>query len=153
MSLATRFWSKVDKRGPAECWLWTGAVNADGYGVMRPEGQRSGGTIRAHRVSVALDGRAPDGLCVLHSCDNPPCVNPAHLHLGTKAENTHDMLAKQRGLIGERNGHAKLTSAQASEIRRRRRAGERRDVLAAEFNVSGATVTRIANGEGWRHVS
>lgn len=153
MSLESRFWPKVDKRGPDDCWVWTGAVNEHGYGVMRPEGRRNGPTVKAHRVSVILDGRDPVGLCVLHSCDNPPCVNPRHLDLGTKADNTHDMLAKRRGLVGQRNGQAKLTDAQASEIRRRRNAGERRDRLAAEFGVSGAAITRIANGEGWRHVA
>lgn len=152
MSLASRFWSKVDKRGPDECWPWLGALNEHGYGVMRPEGQRNGPTVKAHRVSVILDDRNPDGLCVLHRCDNPRCVNPAHLFLGTMADNTQDMVAKRRGLVGHRNGHAKLTDAQAAEIRRRRNAGERRDRLAAEFHVSGATVTRIANREGWRHV-
>lgn len=153
MSLESRFWSKVEKRGPAECWPWTGARNEHGYGVMRPEGRRSGPTIKAHRVAVTLDGRDPAGLCVLHRCDNPRCVNPAHLFLGTKADNTQDMIAKRRGLVGQRNGQAKLTDAQAAEIRRRRLAGERRDVLAAEFNVSGASITRIANREGWRHVA
>ncbi|MEU8199394.1 HNH endonuclease [Microbispora amethystogenes] len=153
MSLESRFWSKVDKRGPDDCWPWTGATNQHGYGVMRPEGRRSGPTVKAHRVSLTLAGIDPDGWCVLHSCDNRKCVNPAHLRLGTKADNTRDMLTKQRGLVGQRNGHAKLTDTQAAEIRRRRLAGERRDVLAAEFHVSGATITRIANGEGWRHVA
>jgi len=156
-----RFWEKVEKNGPVPthrpelgpCWIWTAATSEHGYGVMRPEGQRSGPTSKAHRVSVALDGRDPEGVCVLHRCDNPPCVNPAHLMLGTKADNTQDMLAKLRGLAGERNGHAKLTGEQASEIRRRRLAGEAQKVLAAEFGVSGATVTRIANREGWRHVA
>lgn len=156
-----RFWAKVDKDGPVPperpelgpCWLWTAATNENGYGVMRPEGKRSGPTVKAHRISVALDGRDPEGVCVLHHCDNPPCVNPAHLMLGTMADNTQDMLAKLRGLAGERNGHAKLTDGEASEIRGRRLAGEARKVLAAEFGVSGATVTRIANREGWRHVA
>lgn len=152
MSLETRFWAKVDKRGPDECWPWTAAVNEHGYGVMRPEGRRNGPAIKAHRVSVKLDGRDPDGLYVLHRCDNPPCVNPAHLLLGTAADNAADRDSKGRGNRGERNGHAKLTDTQAAEIRRRQRAGERRNRLAAEFGVSGAAVTRIAKGEGWRHV-
>ena len=156
-----RFREKVEKRGPVPpswpelgpCWLWTAATNENGYGVMRPEGKRSGPTIKAHRVAVALDGRDPAGVCVLHRCDNPPCVNPAHLMLGTMADNTQDMVLKHRGLIGECNGNAKLTEQDVLAIRRRRHAGEQRKVLAAEFGVSGATVTRVANGEGWRHVA
>lgn len=153
MSLESRFWAKVDKRGPVECWVWTGATNEHGYGVLHAEGRRNGGTLKAHRVAVALDGRNLDGLCVLHECDNPPCINPAHLRVGTKADNTRDMLSKHRGLVGRRNGQAKLNETEAAEIRRRRNAGEPRKRLAAEFDVSGATITRIANREGWRHVA
>jgi len=156
-----RFWVKVDKNGPVPehrpdlgpCWIWTSATNEHGYGVMRPEGRRSGPTVKAHRVSVTLDGRDPSGLNVLHRCDNPPCARPDHLIIGTKADNSQDMIAKGRGLVGERNGHAKLTAEQVVDIRRRRAAGERRKDLAAEFGVSGAAITRVANGEGWRHVA
>jgi hypothetical protein len=156
-----RFWAKVDKNGPVpahrpelgQCWMWTAATNEHGYGVMRPEGKRTGPTIKAHRVSMTLAGQDPKDRCVLHRCDNPPCVNPAHLMLGTMADNTQDMVAKHRGLIGECNGNAKLTEQAVLEIRRRRTSGELRKVLIAEFGVSGATITRIAKGEGWRHVA
>lgn len=148
-----RFWAKVAKGGPDECWLWTAATNEHGYGVMRPQGRRSGPTVKAHRVSVALDGRDPVGQCVLHICDNPPCVNPSHLVVGTKRDNTQDMITKQRGLVGERNGHAKLTAADVVEIRRRMSAGEMRKSVAAAFKVNPATITRIIKGEGWRHVA
>lgn len=161
LTFEDRFWSKVNQDGPVPphrpelgpCWLWTAAVNEHGYGVMRPAGRRSGPTIKAHRVAVFLDGRDPGSRCVLHRCDNPPCVNPEHLFIGTKADNTQDMVAKQRGLVGERNGIAKLTADKVVEIRRRMAAGEMRKSVAAAYEVSPATVTRIVQREGWRHVA
>ena len=152
MTLASRFWAKVDKRGPNDCWLWTAAVNEHGYGVMRPEGRRSGPTIKAHRVAVMLNGRNPEGLCVLHRCDNPPCVNPAHLFLGTKADNAADRDAKGRGNRGSVNGHARLTETQVADIRARAAAGVLQRVLAAEYGVSRPTISRIVTGKGWLHV-
>ncbi len=101
--VAERFWPKVDRRGPDECWEWKAARQAEGYGKMfttnrcRPE--------RAHRVSWVLHhGPIPDGMFVLHRCDNPPCVNPAHLFLGTNLDNIEDMGRKgrHRGRYSER---------------------------------------------------
>ena len=85
-----RFWEKVDKRGPDECWQWTACTGPTGYGTF--DGKR------AHRVSWAwANGRpVPDGLVVCHSCDNPGCVNPAHLWAGTQRDNMHDCIRKGR---------------------------------------------------------
>jgi hypothetical protein len=152
-SLADRFWGKVDKRGPNECWLWTAAVNEHGYGVMRPQGKSGGPTIKAHRVSLMLAGVDIEGQFVLHSCDNPPCVNPAHLSAGTQKQNVADMVNRQRQPRGSRNGFSKLTERQVAEIRRRAAKGERRRSLADEFEVSETTIYRLANGVGWRHVA
>lgn len=153
LTLADRFWAKVDKRGPDECWPWTAAVNENGYGVMRPQGKKSGPTIKAHRVSLMLAGVDVEGRLVLHSCDNPPCVNPAHLSAGDRQQNVADMMSRERQPRGSRNGQAKLTERQVAEIRRRAALGERRRLLANEFKVSESTINRLAKGEGWRHVA
>jgi hypothetical protein len=99
-TLAERFWSKVDKRGPDECWPFTGRTNGNGaypgYGWIRgPEANRR--PLAAHRISWELhNGPIPDGLFVLHKCDFPPCTNPAHLFLGTNRDNMRDAAAKGR---------------------------------------------------------
>lgn len=99
----TRFWAKVDKSaGPDACWLWTAAKRKTGYGLFYI--RRAHGS---HRIAWAMDkGPIPDGLCVCHRCDNPPCCNPAHLFLGTYADNNHDKEIKGRGnhASGNKNG-------------------------------------------------
>lgn len=100
-SLAERFWPKVDQRG--DCWLWTGSINNYGYGMIAAGG-RGGKVLKAHRVAWELThGPVPDGLEVCHTCDQPRCVNPAHLWLGTHTENVRDMWRKGRGarLVGD----------------------------------------------------
>ncbi len=92
-----RFWSKVDKSG--DCWLWRGSVNPQGYGTFSFGGKSRG----AHRVSYLLSkGEIGDGLCVCHTCDNPPCVNPDHLWLGTQADNMRDMGSKNFRIMLEK---------------------------------------------------
>ena len=107
-SIEDRFWEKVDKSG--DCWIWIGAKNGWGYGILsRGTGM---GRVRAHRLSYELaNGAIPDGLFVLHKCDNPPCVRPDHLFVGDHAANMQDMHRKDRGRseykLNEecRNGH------------------------------------------------
>ncbi|AMU78483.1 hypothetical protein SEA_SKINNYPETE_53 [Mycobacterium phage SkinnyPete] len=158
-SQEARFWSKVNKNGPVvrealgPCWIWTGATNDSGYGVLRPSGKRSGPGLKAHRYSAELAGMDIADRFVLHSCDNPPCVNPAHLRPGDHLENVDDMLARDRQNRGSRNGHAKLNERDVEEMRRRADAGELHRVIAADYGVSRSRVTAIAGRKSWRHVA
>ena len=99
VSLADRFWPKVDKSPESGCWHWTGAMNPSGHGVLGRGGRNHG----AHRVSWQLHhGDIPKEMHVCHHCDNPRCVNPDHLFLGTAADNVADMVRKGRQAKGPR---------------------------------------------------
>ena len=155
-----RFWNKVNKNGPSPphrpelgpCWIWvgglTGAYGCIGLGVRR------GDTIRAQRASWLLHfGPIAKGFCILHHCDHPPCVNPAHLFLGTRADNNRDCSRKNRKSFGEKNPNHKLSEQQVVEIRSRFASGQT-SVLAMTklFGVSDTTIYKILNGQKWRHL-
>lgn len=144
--LAERFWPKVRKT--RSCWLWTASVDVHGYGQIggiSADGHRT--MFKAHRVSWQLHrGPIPVGMCVLHKCDRPRCVRPAHLFIGTVADNVMDMTAKGRNVFQYRNPSKKLSDRQVRELRRRRAEGERLKALADVFGVRESTVSRIANG-------
>lgn len=137
------FWNRVDATaGPAECWPWKGAVNGTGYGAHWQDGQVAG----AHRMAWELSrGPIPAGRLIMHKCDNRVCCNPAHLVVGTHADNSADMVAKGRSLGGERSPHAKLSDTEAAEIIAQRSAGRSLKVLAEAYHVSEATISEIAN--------
>lgn len=144
-----RFWSKVRKTDG--CWLWTAYKTRTGYGKIR----RGEKLVSAHRVSWELhNGPIPEGLCVLHECDNPACVNPAHLFLGTQVDNVADMVSKgrQRAPEGASVGTAKLAPAQVLEIRSRQGQGQSQRALAREFGVSKSQIGNILSGSFWRHL-
>lgn len=153
-SLLKRFWEKVDKRGPDECWEWTGARHGLGYGVLRLERKRE--NIRANRLSwIIHNGEIPKGLYVCHLCDNPPCCNPAHLWTGTYADNIRDMVGKGRNgaARGERSAMSRLTDAQVVEMRAMHATGRHAQAqLADRFGVGKSTVQAIVSKRTWKHV-
>lgn len=146
--MAVVFWAYVSIKAPSQCWPWTGAVNVDGYG------RRGKPTVYAHRHSWEIhNGRSlADDECVLHSCDNPSCVNPAHLSVGSKADNNRDRAAKgrSRDQHGERHNMAKLTEADVIEIRQLD--GESHSRIAQRYGVSQTVVSAIKRRAAWAHV-
>jgi hypothetical protein len=160
LSTINRFWAKVDRRGPDECWPWIGATDGRRYGHLRLE--RSRKTRKAHIISWEIENRLslPDGKCICHRCDNPPCVNPEHLFCGTYQDNSIDCVIKGRHRAfydtewqrGVRNANAALTEEQAREIIRRIEAGEPNRAIAVDFPISEGMVSRIKRGKAWAHL-
>ena len=139
------FWGRVDKS--ADCWIWRGSRNAYGYGIFLLPGERP---VRAHRFAYEKTiGVISDGLVVMHSCDNPPCVNPAHLSTGTHLENSRDAARKGRNARGERNGHAKLTPTCIQSIKH---SSEPQAALAKHYGVSQSAISRVKSGKRWKHL-
>ena len=175
--LAERFWRMVDRAGPVpaactalgSCWLWTGTTKPDGYGKISGDRRGRQRTLRAHRVSWELHrGPIPDDAYVLHRCDDPRCVNPAHLFLGSPADNARDMVAKGRSLRGdrcparahperlphgERHKWAKLTAAVVLAARDLRRRGHSYRAIADELGLRYGTVYQVVTGRKWRWLS
>jgi hypothetical protein len=150
--LADRFWRFVQKStNPTLCWLWIGRLDRDGYGRIG-KGGKYGGMVRAPRAAWELTyGPIPNALCVCHRCDHPACVNPTHLFLGSRRDNTQDMLAKRRDRIrGERSLHAVLTPDQVHTIRHSPDIGS---ALAKRFHVSPSTICDIRRRRTWTHVA
>lgn len=151
-TLEDRFWEKVDRKSEDECWEWVGCRHWKwGYGHLRI-GKRA---VASHRVSWELHyGNIPDGLCVCHTCDNPPCVNPKHLFLGTVADNNMDKKLKGRqDERGEKNGRAKLRSEDVVNIRKFHKDGMTFASLGRMFGVNSVTISYICKGRLWSHIS
>lgn len=154
-TIEERFKAKLGPKDPITgCIEWTGALNDNGYGVMG-RGRRGEGLIKAHRVAYELKhGPIPDGMGVLHRCDNPPCCNDEHLFLGNQTANNADMDAKGRRsplpvLKGEENGSSILSSNQVIEIKRFLSLGKSQRAIAMAFGVSQATINNINTGRNW----
>ncbi len=151
LKLEARFWSKVDVRDEDECWPWNACMGTSGDSQRRKTVLRYGrfgvapnGTTNAHRVSYVLAvGEVPNGLMVLHHCDNPPCCNPAHLFMGTGKDNATDRETKGRGIAGNR----KLEDWQVGAIVRAHEECElTQRQLADAFGVGQSTINRVLNG-------
>ncbi len=148
-----RFWQKVRKS--RRCWEWLGGLR-DGYGITKAGNGTQ--TRNAHRVSWMLcRGAIPNGLLVLHRCDNPKCVKPSHLFLGTIADNMADRDAKGRQAKGERAGRSLLTEVQAREILKKKPLGKTpwgyQLAVAHEFGLNDPQVVRnIWKRKTWRHI-
>jgi hypothetical protein len=143
-----RFWAKVGK-DESGCWLWNASLNNKGYGRFNISPAE--GVMLAHRIAYMLSFSGDiEGLSVCHRCDNPRCVNPAHLFLGTHKVNMADMAAKRRSANCERSGRAKLTNEQCASIIRRRKEGESPRSLAAEYGVCESHIYSIIRGRFWR---
>ena len=150
-TLEDRFWAKVAKRDGEACWLWL-AGNKGGYGLLRRPGRNSP-QVYAHRLSWEIHhGPIPRGILVCHRCDNPPCVNPAHLFLGTSRENMMDASRKGRTAVGERSPRAKFTNAVVLDIRRRHRSGQRPNDIARALDIPRRSLDPIIYGKTWRHL-
>jgi hypothetical protein len=147
-----RFWSKVDIRGPDECWLWQGSTNPNGYGKFKIASYE---LVTASRMALISDKREErGGMHVLHRCDNPPCCNPHHLYFGTQARNMLDKLERGRARTGDQaganNGAAKLTDEQVALIVQRLRDGWNNKQIAADLPVTHSMVSLIRLGRMWR---
>jgi hypothetical protein len=181
VTLAKRFWKHVEIDGVFDCWRWAGRPDKDGYGRIR-EGGVGSRTLKAHRVAWALHhGRTPeDNLFVCHRCDNPPCVNPAHLFIGTNSDNMADMVGKGRQARGDHHGArlhpesrprgerssyrlhperfprgeasnlAKVTQQAVDEIRHGAEKGTPQRALAKAYGLSKTQIARIIHGLSWR---
>lgn len=144
-----RFWPKVERAGPDDCWRWRGAKGLHGYGIIHDENGRA---CTAHRVVMRLSGVEPGELCALHSCDQRDCVNIRHLRLGTRADNMADAVARNRIRRGSQVPTSKLTEELVVELRHRYFAGESAYSLAHEVGYDPKTMLYVLRGSMWRHV-
>ena len=144
-TLQERFEEKI-YYGPDGCWYWLGRLNDSGYGKINIGNRK---VTTAHRIAMKLyKGVDPGKLCVLHSCDNPACVNPEHLRVGTHKENMDDRT--ERGTLkGETHGRAKLTNKEVLEIRA---SLEKDEILAHRYKCGQGTISKIRNRHSWRHI-
>lgn len=145
---AMRFEDRIVKLDNG-CHEWTGSKDRRGYGTLRKDKKDH----KAHRYSYELHrGKIPKGLLVCHTCDNPSCVNPEHLFLGTPKDNMVDMVKKGRSAAGEKNGNSKLNKHIVRLIRKKLDLGISQQKIADELGIVQTTVSKIKIGKSWSHV-
>lgn len=166
-----KFWSRIERRGPEECWPWTAGHNGLGYGIFYVGSKDTRRGVLAHRISLTLEkGERPSAFC-LHSCDNPGCCNPGHLRWGTQRDNVADAQARKRHRNppdvrsnprwnarmvdalpkGEAHPHAKMTNETVAEIYRLRLSGAGSSTIAKSVDLDRSTVLDIIRGRYWAH--
>ena len=163
----TRFHLQIRKGEPTECWPWTGCFFKGQYGHFTIMVDSKQSSFKAHRIAYFLaTGDDPGDLLVMHSCDNPPCCNPAHLSKGDALENSLYCLAKGRnkpprgdahprpsqGCFGDKSPHHKLSDAAVASIKARLRSGEFQKNIAADYGIGQSHVSMIARGVIWAHI-
>lgn len=152
ISIETRFWSKVDMKGPDDCWEWQASKNERGYGRFYNEDRM----FPAHLVAWELtNGPIHNGFHALHKCDNPPCCNPGHLFSGTQSDNMIDMVEKGRDnpQRGEKSPNAKLKTEDVMNIRKIFQTSMvTKTHLANQYNVSLSLIKAIIGYRAWKHL-
>ena len=146
-----RFWSKINVRNKKQCWNWIYCLYPDSYGRFRLNNK----LVYSHRLAYLLTfGEIPEGLCVLHKCDNPNCCNSNHLFLGTQSDNINDMTFKRRGRCNKLGNNSKLTIEQVNIIRKLYKNKKyNQNELANKFNVSASCINHIVNNYNWKKIN
>lgn len=144
-----RFWLKVDRRSPDECWEWLASVNDWGYGQFRFRGK----TVGAHVFSLesATGSRRPEGNDTCHTCDNRKCVNPSHLYWGTRQQNMDDAWDRNRMPVGEHRAAAKVSERDIVAIREQYADGAEVEFLVDAYGLKNSTIRGIVLGYKWKH--
>ena len=147
MELEKRFWEKVEKRGDNDCWIWKGTKQKNGYGRIKVDGK----SLLAHRLSYELNmSKIPNGLWVLHKCDNPKCVNPNHLFLGNRSDNMKDAFKKGRMIWGGQN--KKFTIKEIDYIKNLKGKNVSNRKIGDLMNVSHSTINDIINNRYYKNL-
>lgn len=146
--IVKRFWVNVKKTN--KCWEWQLGKDKNGYGIFTIKGH----SYKAHRISYQIiNGKIPEKMCILHKCDNPLCVRPDHLFLGTLADNSIDMVMKGRSLFGEKNRKSKLKDSDILKIRSIYNKNKiTQTEIANIFNVTQSMIGFIVRKENWIHI-
>lgn len=141
-----RFYERCEPIPVTGCLLWLGNVGHSGHGRISVNGK----TERVHRVSWKIKyGEIPEGMCVLHKCDIPCCINPDHLFLGTQEDNMNDMNSKNRGSCGEKSPIAKLSE---NDVRKIKNDSRGVTFIARDYGVAPATISSIRRGKSWKRI-